>query len=207
MHRAIKAVVNKETYKVKDWAALGTHCSFTERRADEASRDVTNWLKCYYMQDKVGEVFEGTVSAVTSFGVFVALDDAYVEGLLHVTELGNDYFHYEKALHEMVGERTGAKYRLGDRVTIKVARVDLETTKIDFSLVNKQGNLELAGDSKGQKKPAGRQSREPRGRSDSKPNGLPKSTSKKTGSRKSKTAKPSSKKSTNSRKKSTKKKR
>lgn len=121
------------------------------RRADEASRDVTNWLKCYYMQDKVGEVFEGTVSAVTSFGVFVALDDAYVEGLLHVTELGNDYFHYEKALHEMVGERTGAKYRLGDRVTIKVARVDLETTKIDFSLVNKQGNLELAGDSKGQK--------------------------------------------------------
>ena len=211
VHRAIKAVVNKETYKVKDWAALGTHCSLTERRADEASRDVTNWLKCYYMQDKVGEVFEGTVSAVTSFGVFVALDDAYVEGLLHVTELGNDYFHYEKALHEMVGERTGAKYRLGDRVTIKVARVDLETTKIDFSLVNKQGNLELAGDSKAQKKSAERQSREPRGRSDSKPSGkpkgLPKSTSRKKGGRQSEAAKPSSKKSTNSRKKSTKKKR
>ena len=113
--------------------------------------------------------------------------------------------------HEMVGERTGAKYRLGDRVTIKVARVDLETTKIDFSLVNKQGNLELAGHSKGQKKPAERQSRETRGRSDSKPSskpkGPPKSMSKKTGGRHSEAAKPSSKKSTNSRKKSTKKKR
>ncbi|HIE91016.1 MAG TPA: ribonuclease R [Methylophilaceae bacterium] len=199
VHRAIKAVVNKETYKVNDWAALGAHCSLTERRADEASRDVTNWLKCYYMQDKVGEVFEGTVSAVTSFGVFVALDDAYVEGLLHVTELGNDYFHYEKALHEMVGERTGAKYRLGDRVTIKVARVDLETTKIDFSLVDKKGNLELAGESKGKKNPTERQSR-------TKPKGLPK----KSGSRKpkaAKTSKYSGEKSTNSRQKSTKKKR
>jgi ribonuclease R len=142
VHRAIKAVLNKKTYHVKDWNALGEHCSMTERRADEASRDVTNWLKCYYMQDKVGEVFDGTVSGVTSFGVFVALDDAYVEGLLHVTELGNDYFHYDKAHHEMVGERTHVKYRLGDRVTIKVARVDLETTKIDFSLVKKLGSLE-----------------------------------------------------------------
>lgn len=144
VHRAIKAVLNKKTYHVKDWSALGAHCSMTERRADEASRDVTNWLKCYYMQDKVGEVFDGTVSGVTSFGVFVALDDAYVEGLLHVTELGNDYFHYDKAHHEMVGERTHVKYRLGDRVTIKVARVDLETTKIDFSLVKKLGSLERA---------------------------------------------------------------
>lgn len=142
VHRAIKAVLNKKTYHVKDWSALGAHCSMTERRADEASRDVTNWLKCYYMQDKVGEVFDGTVSGVTSFGVFVALDDAYVEGLLHVTELGNDYFHYDKAHHEMVGERTHVKYRLGDRVNIKVARVDLETTKIDFSLVKKLGSLD-----------------------------------------------------------------
>jgi ribonuclease R len=142
VHRAIKAVLNKKIYHVKDWDALGAHCSMTERRADDASRDVTNWLKCYYMQDKVGEIFDGTVSGVTSFGVFVALDDAYVEGLLHVTELGNDYFHYDKAHHEMVGERTHVKYRLGDRVTIKVARVDLETTKIDFSLINKMGSLE-----------------------------------------------------------------
>lgn len=144
VHRAIKASLKNETYRVKDWGALGAHCSMTERRADEASRDVTNWLKCYYMQDKVGEVFEGTVSGVTSFGVFVALDDAYVEGLLHVTELGNDYFHYDKAHHEMVGERTHVKYRLGDRVTIKVVRVDLETTKIDFSLVNKLTNSEAS---------------------------------------------------------------
>ena len=137
VHRALKAAINKQTYKIKDWAAIGEHCSMTERRADDASRDVTNWLKCYYMQDKVGEVFEGTISGVTSFGVFVALDDAYVEGLLHVTELGNDYFHYDKAHHEMVGERTHVKYRLGDRVKVKVARVDLETTKIDFTLIAK----------------------------------------------------------------------
>lgn len=154
VHRAIKAAVKGETYKAKDWEALGTHCSMTERRADDASRDVTNWLKCYYMQDKVGEIFDGTVSGVTSFGVFVALDDAYVEGLLHVTELGNDYFHYDKAHHAMVGERTNEKYRLGDRVTIKVARVDLETTKIDFSLVKKSGSLALAtGEDAGGRKP------------------------------------------------------
>ena len=139
IHRAIKATLNGETYKAKDWNNLGAHCSMTERRADDASRDVTNWLKCFYMQDKIGEVFEGTVAGVTAFGVFVALDGVYVEGLLHVTELGNDYFHYDKARHEMIGERTAVRYRLGDRLTIKVARVDLETSKMDFSLVNKIG--------------------------------------------------------------------
>lgn len=94
------------------------------------------------MQDKIGEVFEGTVAGVTSFGLFVALDGVYVEGLLHVTELGNDYFHYDKARHEMAGERSGVRYRLGDRLTIKVVRVDLETTKIDFTLVNKINSLD-----------------------------------------------------------------
>ena len=137
IHRAIKAVLNVDKYKAGDWTALGIQCSMTERRADDATRDVTNWLKCFYMQDKIGEVFEGTVAGVTSFGLFVALDGVYVEGLLHVTELGNDYFHYDKARHEMAGERTGVRYRLGDRLTIKVVRVDLETTKIDFTLVNK----------------------------------------------------------------------
>jgi len=137
IHRAIKAALNGETYKAKDWKNLGAHCSMTERRADDASRDVTNWLKCFYMQDKIGEVFEGTVAGVTAFGVFVALDGVYVEGLLHVTELGNDYFHYDKARHEMIGEHTAVRYRLGDRLTVKVARVDLETSKLDFSLVNK----------------------------------------------------------------------
>jgi len=154
------------------------------------------------MQDKVGEVFDGTVSAVTTFGVFVALDDAYVEGLLHVTELGNDYFHYEKARHEMVGERTGVKYRLGDRVTIKVARVDLETTKIDFSLVNKQASLATGDGTKSSIKTMQRQSD---GKSSEKAKGPPK----KSGSRKPrtvKTIKNSGKKSTSNRKKPNKKK-
>lgn len=146
IHRAIKAVLNGDKYKAGDWSELGIHCSMTERRADDATRDVTNWLKCFYMQDKIGEVFEGTVAGVTSFGLFVALDDVYVEGLLHVTELGNDYFHYDKARHEMAGERTGVRYRLGDRLTIKVVRVDLETTKIDFTLVNK--NMSVDDESK-----------------------------------------------------------
>ena len=137
IHRAIKAVLKGEKYKAGDWQQLGEHCSMTERRADDATRDVTNWLKCFYMQDKIGEIFEGTVAGVTNFGLFVALDGVYVEGLLHVTELGNDYFHFDKARHEMVGERTNSRYRLGDRLTVKVARVDLETSKIDFALVLK----------------------------------------------------------------------
>ena len=142
IHRAIKAVVSGEKYKAKDWNNLGVHCSMTERRADEATRDVNNWLKCYYMQDKIGEVYQGTIAGVTSFGVFVALDGVYVEGLVHVTELGNDYFNFDKARHEMLGERTGARFRLGDRLTVKVARVDLETSKIDFTLVS---NAKTAG--------------------------------------------------------------
>jgi len=141
IHRAIKAVLNGERYKAGDWNSLGEQCSMTERRADDATRDVTNWLKCFYMQDKIGEVFEGTVAGVTSFGLFVALDGVYVEGLLHVTELGNDYFIYDKARHEMAGERTGVRYRLGDRLTVKLVRVDLETTKIDFTLANKSNEL------------------------------------------------------------------
>ena len=141
IHRAIKAVVNGEKYKASDWNNLGVHCSMTERRADDATRDVNNWLKCYFMQDKIGEVYEGTVAGVTAFGVFVALDGVYVEGLVHVTELGNDYFNYDKARHEMVGERTGVRFRLGDRLTVKVARVDLETSKIDFTLVSHASHL------------------------------------------------------------------
>ena len=145
IHRAIKAVVNGEKYKAKDWNNLGVHCSMTERRADEATRDVNNWLKCYYMQDKIGDVYEGTIAGVTAFGVFVALDGVYVEGLVHVTELGNDYFNYDKARHEMLGERTGARFRLGDRLTVKVARVDLETSKIDFTLVSHASHLKTGG--------------------------------------------------------------
>ena len=134
IHRAIKAVLKGERYQAGEWNHLGQHCSMTERRADDATRDVQAWLKCFYMQDKIGEDYDGTVAGVTSFGLFVALDGVYVEGLLHVTELGNDYFNFDKTRHEMVGERTGVKYRLGDRLSVKVSRVDLETSRIDFVL-------------------------------------------------------------------------
>ena len=132
VHRAIKAVLTGEKYKPGKWAELGVHCSMTERRADDATRDVEAWLKCYYMQDKIGESFSGSVSSVTGFGLFVALDDVYVEGLVHITDLGNDYFHFDAAKHQLAGERSGQRFRLGDRVRVKVVRVDLESAKIDF---------------------------------------------------------------------------
>ena len=141
IHRAIKAVLEGRKYNAGNWEELGQHCSVTERRADDATRDVQAWLKCYFMQDKIGDEFDGTVAGVTSFGLFVALDNIYIEGLLHVTELGNDYFNYDKARHEMAGERTGARYRLGDRLRVKVSRVDLETSKIDFVLVAPENRL------------------------------------------------------------------
>ncbi len=137
VHRAIKAVLNGKQYKPKEkWDALGIQCSLTERRADDATRDVEAWLKCFYMRDHLGNVFNGTVSSVTGFGLFVSLDDIYTEGLVHVSELGTDYFHFDPAKHQMLGERTGKRYRLGDRVKVKVVRVDMESTKIDFVLVN-----------------------------------------------------------------------
>jgi len=136
VHRAIKAILAGKKYKpATKWEALGVQCSMTERRADEASRDVQNWLKCYFMQDKVGEEFEGSISAVTGFGMFVLLDKVFVEGLVHVSELGTDYFHYDEKRKELKGEHSGKVYRLTDRVKVKVARVDLETSKIDFVLV------------------------------------------------------------------------
>ncbi len=118
------------------WEALGIHCSANERRADEASRDVEAWLKCYFIRDKLGEEFTGTISGVTPFGIFVQLDTLYIEGLVHVTELGADYFQYDEARHELRGERTGIRYQLTDRVTVQVSRVDLDARKIDLRLVN-----------------------------------------------------------------------
>jgi ribonuclease R len=136
VHRAIKAVLAGTRYQPSGgtWAELGVHCSTTERRADDAARDVTNWLKCYFMQDRVGETFEGTISGVTSFGLFVTLDRLYIDGLVHVTELGRDYFHFDAGRHAMIGERSGRVFQLAGRVRVTVARVDLETTKIDFTL-------------------------------------------------------------------------
>jgi ribonuclease R len=136
VHRAIKAVLQGKQYKpALKWAELGVHCSMTERRADDATRDVEAWLKCFYMRDHLGSEFVGTISSVTGFGLFVSLDDLYVEGLVHVSELGADYFHFDATKHQMVGERTNKRYRLGDRVRVKVVRVDMESTKIDFVLI------------------------------------------------------------------------
>ncbi len=135
VHRSIKAALEGRTYEAGDWDEIGLHCSATERRADEATRDVVAWLKCYYMQDKVGEEFSGSVSAVVPFGLFVALDDIFIEGLVHISDLGSDYFHFDETRHELAGERTGTRYRLSDRVRVQVVRVDLETTKIDFRLL------------------------------------------------------------------------
>jgi ribonuclease R len=134
VHRAIKSVLDRRRYEPGNWRELGAHCSMTERRADDATRDVVAWLKCYYMKDRVGEHFTGSISGVTSFGAFVALDDVYVEGLVHVSELGSDYFHFDAGKHQLMGERTRKRYRLGDRVRVKVARVDLDTSRIDFTL-------------------------------------------------------------------------
>ncbi|NOT17684.1 MAG: ribonuclease R [Sulfuriferula sp.] len=146
IHRAIKAALAGEKYVPKsNWVESGGHCSMTERRADDATRDVEAWLKCYYMQDRVGEEFVGTIASVTGFGLFVALDDIYVEGLVHISELGSDYFHFDKTRHQIVGERTGVRYRLGDRVHVKIVRVSLDTTRIDFSLITADGQLANPG--------------------------------------------------------------
>jgi ribonuclease R len=121
------------------WEALGIHCSANERRADEASRDVEAWLKCYFIRDKLGEEFTGTISGVTTFGIFVQLDALFIEGLVHVTDLGADYFQYDDARHELRGERTGIRYQLTDKVTVQVSRVDLDARKIDLRLVTEPG--------------------------------------------------------------------
>ena len=118
------------------WESLGIHCSANERRADEASRDVEAWLKCYFIRDKLGEEFTGTISGVASFGIFVQLDALYIEGMVHVTDLGADFFQYDEARHELRGQRTGIRYQLTDRVTVQVSRVDLDARRIDLRLVH-----------------------------------------------------------------------
>jgi ribonuclease R len=132
VHRAIKAALAGLRYEGVDWDALGLHCSETERRADEASRDVESWLKCQYMQEHVGSVFEGRITGVTAFGLFVTLDAYYVDGLIHISELGRDYFRHDAARHLLMGERTGRRFRLADPIQVKLVRVDLERRKIDF---------------------------------------------------------------------------
>ena len=140
VHRGIKAVLADTHYTPSGmtWQQLGIHTSMTERRADEAARDVVNWLKAHYMQDRVGEEFAGTISGVTNFGLFVTLDGLAIDGLVHITELGRDYFHFDASRHALVGERSGRTYQLAGRVRVKVARVDMEQAKIDFTLAEEQ---------------------------------------------------------------------
>jgi ribonuclease R len=133
VHRAIKALLSNKKYGGElDWEALGRHCSETERRADDASRDVESWLKCYYMRSHVGGVFSGTITGVVPFGLFVTLDDYFVDGLVHISELGRDYFQYDGARHMLFGERTKKRFRLADRMKVKLVRVDVDQRKIDL---------------------------------------------------------------------------
>jgi ribonuclease R len=129
------------TKEIMAWQAAGLHCSANERRADEASRDVEAWLKCKYMREYLGEEFDGVVSSVTSFGLFITLDAMYVEGLIHITELGGEYFKFDEARQELRGERTGIKYAIGTHVRVQVSKVDLDARKIDFRFVPKGDDL------------------------------------------------------------------
>ena len=127
--------------EMQAWEAAGLHCSANERRADEASRDVEAWLKCKYMKEHLGEEYSGSVSAVTSFGLFVTLQDLYVEGLVHITELGGEYFRFDEIRQELRGERTGIRYAIGTKVRVQVSRVDLDGRRIDFRLVREGDEL------------------------------------------------------------------
>jgi ribonuclease R len=134
VHRAIKAVLAKEPpiSDINHLSRFGEHCSMTERRADEATREVTDWLKCEYMLDKVGGVFDGIISGVTGFGIFVELRDIYVEGLVHISTLPRDYYRFDAVKHVLHGERSGTEFRLGNQVRVAVARVNVDEREIDL---------------------------------------------------------------------------
>ncbi len=141
VHRSLKHIIHNKNpkqfrYNEEQMIILGEHCSMTERRADRAARDATDWLKCDFMMDKVGQAFSGFIADVTGFGVFVELDKIYVQGLLHITSLSNDYYHYDATHHLLRGKLSGKIYRLGDRIQVLVARVDLDQRSIDFELVD-----------------------------------------------------------------------
>jgi ribonuclease R len=155
VHRAIRAMIHSDSqartigrpddfvqnpafryaYTTEQVVQLGEHCSMSERRADDATRDVEAWLKCEFMQDQVGHEYDGVVSAVTGFGLFIELESVYIEGLVHITGLPSDYYHFDAAKQRLVGERTRKVFKLGDRLRVQVARVDLDDRKIDFELV------------------------------------------------------------------------
>jgi ribonuclease R len=135
---------------------LGENCSMAERRADDATRDVVDFLKCEYMEQHVGEVFDGTISAVTGFGMFVSLDDVFVEGLVHISNLANDFYQFDQVKHRLVGERTRRTFRLGDKVSIQVMSVSLDDRKIDFALAGEIPTDDNTGPRKNKKPTTGK---------------------------------------------------
>ena len=158
LHRGIKYLLAKEQgakrkttnsggyhYSVEEIDLLGEHCSMTERRADEATREVADWLKCEYMQDHIGSEFNGVISSVTSFGLFVRLDDLLISGLVHISSLENDYYQLDAAKQRLIGENSGMQYRLGDKVRIRVEAVHLAQKMVDFSLVGSERKPRRAG--------------------------------------------------------------
>ena len=165
IHRVIKSILqgqeNNEandgcySYAAEAVIELGEHCSMTERRADDATRDVADWLKCEFMQDHVGDTFKGVISTVTNFGMFVRLQDLHIEGLVHITSLGRDYYHFDDVRLCLTGENSGKKYRVGDEIEVQVAAVNLDEKKIDLALAG--SDINLRDDAKGSK-PSGKHS-------------------------------------------------
>ena len=158
LHRGIKYLLAKEQgakrkttdtggyhYSFDEMDLLGNHCSMTERRADDATREVADWLKCEYMQDHVGGEFSGVISSVTGFGLFVRLDDLFIDGLVHISTLENDYYQFDATKQRLIGENSGIQYRLGDKVRIKVEAVHLENKMVDFSLMGSERKPHRAG--------------------------------------------------------------
>ena len=158
LHRGIKYLLAKEQgakrkttdtggyhYSFDEMDLLGNHCSMTERRADDATREVADWLKCEYMQDHVGGEFSGVISSVTGFGLFVRLDDLFIDGLVHISTLENDYYQFDAAKQRLIGENSRMQYRLGDKVRIKVEAVHLENKMVDFSLMGSERKPRRAG--------------------------------------------------------------
>jgi ribonuclease R len=209
VHRAIRHILAGKKaqsfgYSMDGMQTLGEHCSTTERRADDATRDAIDWLKCEYMLDKVGETYSGIITSTTSFGIFVELQDIYVEGLVHVTALGNDYYHFDPTRHWLIGERTNRIFRLGDQLDVKVVRVNLDERKIDFELGEKAATGPgKTGKKSGRKaKPKSKSSDKPQVKSRSKSESKKKSRTKYKTKRKSSSESPKKKRKTALRRKS-----
>ena len=158
LHRGIKYLLAKQKgskrkttdtggyhYPLEEMDLFGAHCSSTERRADDATREVADWLKCEYMQDHVGEEFDGVISSVTGFGFFVRLNDLFIDGLVHISGLANDYYLFDMPKQRLIGENSGMIFRLGDAVKVRVEAVSLEQKQIDFSLISSERKPRRSG--------------------------------------------------------------